>query len=175
MSFEIMPVWKNITPELEAELVEFWLGNKAIGDEKLAVERAKQVVCLARSEQGVIVGVSTVQPRIVPRLRQPMYYYRNFIAADYRGKQLSIPFLLKTKEVLQDYNKALPKPVCIGIIMELENQSLAAHFNQAYWHRVGFTFIGYSPKGLQLRIWYFEGAELFPPAPIRKAAKARAN
>lgn len=175
MSLEIFPVWKNITPELEAELVQFWVSNKAIVDEKLAAERAKQVVCLARSEQGGIIGVSTAQPRIVPRLRQPMYYYRNFIVADYRGKQLSMPFLLKSKQVLQDYNLALPEPVCIGIIMELENQSLAAHFNQAHWHLTGFTFIGYSPKGLHLRVWYFEGVRLFPPAPVKKAVKARSN
>ena len=121
MSLEIIPVWKNITPELEAELVDFWIGNKAIGDEKLAAERAKQVVCLVRSEKGEIVGVSTVQARIVPRLRQPMYYYRNFIVADYRGKQLAAPFLKKTQDVLQEYNLALPKPNCLGIIIELEN------------------------------------------------------
>ena len=173
MSLEIIPVWKNITPELEAELVEFWTSNKAIGDATQAAERAKQVVCLVRSEQGAIVGVSTVQPRIVPRLRQPMYYYRNFIVADYRGKQLAAPFLKKTQDVLQEYNLALPKPNCLGIIIELENTSLAAHRNEAQW-KEGFTFIGYSPKGLHLRVCYFDGVKLFPPAPLKKAAKARA-
>ena len=174
MSLEIIPVWKNVTPELEAELVEFWIKNNAIAEEKDAAERAKQVACIARSEQGAIVGVSTVHPRIVPRLRQPMYYYRNFIAEDFRGKQLAAPFLLKTKEVLQDYNLALSKPLCLGIIIELENKSLAAHRNEAQWNE-GFTFIGYSPKGLHLRVWYFEGVRLFAPAPLKKVAKARRN
>ena len=131
------------------------------------------MVCLVRSEKGEIVGVSTVQARIVPRLRQPMYYYRNFIVADYRGKQLAVPFLKKTQDVLQEYNLALPKPNCLGIIIELENKSLAAHRNEAQW-KEGFTFIGYSPKGLHLRVWYFDGVKLFPPAPLKKAAKARA-
>lgn len=174
MSLEIIPVWKKITPELEAELVQFWLTNKAIGDEKLAAERARQVVCLARSEQGAIIGVSTVQPRIVPRLRQPMYYYRNFIVADYRGRQLAAPFLKKTQDVLQDFNLALPKPNCLGIIIELENKSLAEHRNEAQW-KEGFTFIGYSPKGLHMRVWYFDGVRLPPPAPLKRPARARAN
>ena len=175
MSLEIIPVWKQITPELEAELVQFWISNKAIADEKQAAQRTKQVACLVRSEQGTIVGVSTVHPRIVPRLRQPMYYYRNFIAADFRGQQLAVPFLLKTKEVLQAHNLALPKPLCLGVIIELENKSLAAHRNQAHWSDVGFTFIGYSPKGLHLRVWYFEGVRLFAPAAVKKGAKARSN
>jgi hypothetical protein len=174
VSLEIIPAWKKITPELEAELVKFWIDNKAIVDEKRASERAKQVVCFARNEQGAIVGVSTAHPRIVPRLRQPMYYYRNYIAADFRGQQLAAPFLLKSREVLQEYNLALSKPLCLGIIIELKNQSLAAHRNEAQWSE-GFTFIGYSPKGLHLRISYFDGVRLFAPAPAKKAAAKAAS
>jgi hypothetical protein len=174
MTLEITPVWKQITPELEAELTQFWIDNRAIADDQGAVERARQVVCLARSEQGVIVGVSTAHPRFVPRLRQPMYYYRNFIAADFRGRQLAPAFLLKTKEVLQSYNLALSEPRCLGIIIELENQSLAAHRNEAQW-REGFTFIGYSLRGLPLRVWYFEGARLSAPVLMKQVAEARRN
>jgi len=174
MALEITPVWKQITPELEAELTQFWIDNHAIADEQSASERAGQVVCLARCEQGAIVGVSTAHPRFVPRLRQPMYYYRNFIAADFRGRQLASAFLLKTKEVLQAYQLALPQPRCLGIIIELENQSLAAHRNEAQW-REGFTFIGYSLKGLPLRVWYFEGVRLFSTVHVNPVAKARSN
>lgn len=175
MSLEIIPVWKQITPELKSELVQFWLDHKAIGDATQAAERVQQVVCLVRSESGEIVGVSTAHPRIVPRLRQPMYYYRNFIAEDFRGKQLGLPFLQKSREVLQEFNLAQPKPVCLGIILELENKSLAAHRNEAQWPE-GPTFIGYSPKGLHLRVWYFDGVRLFAPAPLKKAAaRARRN
>ena len=175
MSVEIIPVWKKLTPELEAELVEFWVDNKAIPDKKTAATRTKQAACVARSADGKIVGVSTVHPRIVPRLRQPMYYYRNFIAADFRGKQLAAPFLSKTREVLQEYNASLPKPLCLGVIVELENRALAAHRNQAHWGDVGFTFIGYSPKGLTLRVSYFDGVRLFAPARPAKKAGGRRN
>lgn len=175
MSLEIIPVWKQVTPELEAELVDFWISNKAIADAKQAAIRAQQVACLARAEDGSIAGVSTVVPRMVPRLRQPMFYYRNFIAEAHRGKALALPFLLKTKETLQAFIAAQPNAVCLGIIIELENEGLAAHRNDAHWSDAGFTFIGYSPKGLHLRVWYFEGARLLPPAAIKKAARARRN
>lgn len=170
MSVEISPVWKQVSPELEAELVHFWVKHNAITDEALAGKRAQQVACLARSPQGEIVGVSTAEPRVVPRLRQPMYYYRNFIAADFRGQQLARTFLEKTKEALQAFNLALPKPRCVGIVIELENEALAAHHDLAQW-RSGFTFIGYSPRGFQMRVWYFEGVRLLPPARLRRPAK----
>jgi hypothetical protein len=170
---KVIPVWKKITPELEAELVKFWTSNKAIGEESDATKRAKQVVCIARGDKGEIVGVSTAHPRIVPRLRQPMYYYRNFVAEGARGQKLAPAFLEASKKALQEYNLGLSKPLCLGMIIELENKALAAHRNEAQW-KEGFTFIGYSPKGLTLRVWYFDGVKLFPPAPMKKAAQKRA-
>lgn len=172
MAAKVTQVWKQITPELEQELVEFWTSNKAIGQEKDAAKRAKQVVCIARGDKGEIVGVSTAHPRIVPRLRQPMYYYRNFIAEGARGQQLAPEFLEQSKQALQEYNLGLSKPLCLGMIIELENKGLAAHRNEAQW-KEGFTFIGYSPKGLTLRVWYFDGVRLFAPAPLKRPARQR--
>jgi hypothetical protein len=168
----VSKVWKNITPELEEEIVRFWMDNKAIATDKDAAKRAKQVVCIARDDKGMIAGVSTAHPRIVPRLRQPMYYYRNFIAEGARGQKLAPEFLEMSKQALQEYNLGLSKPLCLGIIIELENKGLAQHRNEAQW-KEGFTFIGYSPKGLTLRVWYFEGVRLFAPARLKKPAAAQ--
>ncbi len=173
MTLEITSVWNKVTPELEAELTAFWLENKAMVDAGKAAGRAAQVVCIARGEDGKLAGVSTAYPRIVPLLRQPMYYYRNYLSKDYRGKELSIPFLQKSREVLQEYCLAMPKPLCIGIILSIENQRLAAHYNSAHWPRTGFTFIGYSADGHQLRVSYFDGVRLHPPAQIKKRAAAQ--
>jgi hypothetical protein len=170
---KVISVWKKITPELEAEILEFWTKNKALGEDKDAASRVKQVVCIAREQNGELVGVSTAHPRIVPRLRQPMYFYRNFIAESARGQKLSPAFLEATKKALQDYNLGLSKPLCLGMIIELENKAIAAHRNEAQW-KEGFTFIGYSPKGLTLRVSYFDGVKLFAPAPLKQAARKRA-
>ena len=172
MAATVSQVWKKVTPELEAELVRFWTSNNAIGAEKDAAARAKQVVCIARDDGGALVGVSTAHPRIVPRLRQPMYYYRNFIAEGVRGQKLGREFLEQSKQALESYNLGLSKPLCLGIIIELENKRLAAEHNEAQW-KEGFTFIGYSPKGLTLRVWYFEGVKLFAPVRVKKQAGVR--
>ena len=174
MSLEITAVWKEVTPELEAELVEFWISNGAIADWQQASERTKRVVCLARSEQGAIVGVSTAHARVVPRLRQPMYSYRSFIAVEFRNEALAAAILVKTKSVLQEFNLALPRPRCLGLIIELQNPALAAHRTEAQWDE-GPVFIGYSPKGLPLRVWYFEGVRLFAPAAVSQPRVARAS
>jgi hypothetical protein len=44
---------------------------------------------------------------------------------------------------------------------------------RAYEPAADSTFIGYSPRGLQLRVSYFEQAQLLPLTPVRNRAGAR--
>ena len=172
MKINIVPVWKQVTPELADELVAFWLENQALGDEASARQRTEQAICVARDENGKLQGVSTGVIRVLPRLRQPMYYYRQYFSREMRGRSQLLPFYLQSKQVLQDYNAALKPAESIGILLELGNGKLAAAYAHAYEKAFDVTFIGYSPSGLELRVSYFENAVLLPPVPVRPAAAA---
>jgi len=69
VKIEIVPVWKQVTPELAQELMAFWRDNKAIGDDAAAAARALQAVCIARDEAGTLCGVGTAVVKVLPRLR----------------------------------------------------------------------------------------------------------
>lgn len=172
---EIIPVWKQVTPELKAELLAMWERNNAVRDPAQAAARAGQAVCVGRDEQGALCAVGTAVIRVLPRLRQPMYYYRQFFAQQMRGQKQTVPFFNEARRILQDYTAKLPAPESLGLLMELENPLLSARYNAAGGAADGTTFIGYSPRGLQLRVSYFEGATLLPPVelPARAAAPMR--
>ena len=172
MKVEFVPVWKQVTPDLAQELMAFWQASKAVVEPGAAATRALQAVCVARDGNGALCGVATAVVKALPRLRQPTYYYRQFFAKALRGQHQELAFFQFAKRVLQDYNAALPKAESLGILLEIENAKIAAAYRRA--HEPGFeaTFIGYSPRGLQLRVSYFDGAELLPPAPVRGPAEA---
>ena len=172
MKINIVPAWKQVTPELADELVAFWLENQALGDEASARQRTEQAICIARDENGKLQGVSTGVIRVLPRLRQPMYYYRQFFARSLRGKHQELPFYRHCKQVLQDYNADLPVAESLGILLEIENSKIAAAYKRAIEPGFDAVFIGYSPRGLELRVSYFENAVLLPPVPVRPAAAA---
>lgn len=172
MKVEIVPVWKQVTPELAQELMAFWQANQAIVEPAAAATRALQAVCIARDEAGALVGIATAVVKILPRLRQPMYYYRQYFAKGLRGHRQELPFYLRAKQVLQDYNASLAQPESLGILLEIENSKIAAAYKRAYEPAFDATFIGYSPRGLQLRVSYFDGAELLAPSPLRRPAAA---
>jgi len=174
MAVEIVPVWKKVGKELEAELAKFWIDHKAMLDASKAAERAAQVVCIAR-DGDKLVGVSTAYPRIVPMLRQPMYYYRNYISHDYRSQGLSIPFIVASFDEIERQEAAKEKADCIGVILSIENQRLTKHYDQAFWWQSKFAYAGISRDNAQLRVRYFEGARLRPPAILKRKAPAKAQ
>lgn len=162
---EFVPVWKNVGENLAAELVDFWVRNKAIVDADKACVRARQAVCVARDADGAVVGVGTAIVQVLPRLRQPLYYYRQFFAPGMRGKRQTVPFFNFARMVLESHNAKLKEPESLGVLLELENAMLASRYVLAYEPFANSTFIGYSRKGLQLRVSYFDGAKLrMPPA-----------
>ena len=178
MKIETLQVWKKVTPALGEELMAFWRSNNAIADDAVAAKRATQAVCIARDEAGAICGVGTAVIKVLPRLRQPMYYYRQYFAPALRGQHQELPFFLQSKQLLQEHNAALAAPESLGLLLELENSKISSAYRHAHEPSYGATFIGYSPRGLQLRVAYFDDAVLQPPTPLRapvSAARATGN
>jgi hypothetical protein len=170
---QVVPVWKQVTPALVDELTRFWLDHNAIANVDKAALRAQQAVVVARDGDGALCGVATAVVRVLPRLRQPLYYYRQFFAPRLRGRYQALTFFRRAKQVLQAYNASLARPESLGLLMELENPQLAAGFRRAFMPQTQSVFIGYSPAGLQLRVSYFDDAMLLPPAALAHVAASR--
>jgi hypothetical protein len=153
MSFEIIPVWKKVDAALKQELKDFWQRHNALKDGAQADMRAEQAVCVGRNADGAICAVGTAVVQVLPRLRQPVYYYRQFFEPAQRGQRQTVPFVKRVCEVLQEWNAGQPAPEAIGVLAELQSKLLAEH---------------YSPRGCPMFVSYFEGAMLKPPAPVRR-------
>ena len=175
MKIEIVPVWKALSPELAAELVAFWRDQNAIQNETAATRRTEQAVCIARDADGALCGVATAVVKVLPRLRQPMYYYRQFFAKAMRGRHQLIPFYQQARQILQDYNASLERPESLGILIETENSKLPSAYKHAHEPAFAATFIGYSPRGTHMYVSYFDGAVLLAPTPLRRPALAARN
>jgi hypothetical protein len=164
MPYQYQTVWKAVSQELAAEITAFWRQEKALPKGADPDGRAQQVVVVMRDADGAIAALSSAVPGVVPRLRQVLYSYRTLCAAGHRGNHTGFAMLQSSQNALLEYNQGLSKPEAIGIYMEIENRMIADHYNEAFWPRTGFSFIGYSPRGLVLRAYYFPGFKLQPPA-----------
>lgn len=160
--------WQHLDPAVGEAIRQFWLREQANVAGAEAIHRLTEVVAHIVDENNNMVAVATVAVKVLPRLGQPMYYYRCFVGKAWRSSKLVRPLLRHTQHVLEKYARAHDFP-CIGILLELENEGFADTLRWATWPGVGFNYIGISPRGLDLRVWYFRGAVLKTPAQMRAA------
>ncbi len=162
MTFTYDAVWKKISAALSDEIIAFWCAENALPGHDNLAKRAQQVVVVMRDGQGKIAAVSTAMLDVIPRLQQPLYYYRTFCAETQRNNRTSIPMMKASQQALLEYNLSLQEPESIGLHIEIENDFISSHYNMAFWPQTGFSFIGYSPRGLVARAYYFPDVALKP-------------
>lgn len=168
--FQFVDSWQRMTPADAQAVQDFWLRENAHVAGNEAARRAHEVAVRILASDGRLVGITTAEPRLIPRLMQPMYYLRGFVGAEWRnGKILRMRMLLqKTVEALETWSRERDFP-CIGVVLELENTGFGKTLQRAYWsngHENGYSYIGRSARGLDMRVRYFIGARLKTPAEI---------
>lgn len=166
---EFVEHWPHGPAAADAEkLVRFWLAENAFSTEADARRRLPEVILHAHDSAGEIAGVCTAAPMVLPRLGEPMYYYRCLIGRRWRSTVLVMSMLKRASFLLEEYAVAHAYP-CIGIVLELENGAFAKALDSPIWPNAqqrGYVYIGKSRDGLDLRIAYFRGAKLTRGAPV---------
>lgn len=151
--------WRALAAADAEAIRAFWLHEGANVEGDNATRRLPEVVVHAIDLTGAITAVATAQAVVVPRLGQPMYYYRHFVGAAWRSGIMSRLLLRHAQRVLEPDARERGFP-CIGILLELENEGFARTLRRAFWPGTNFSYIGRGASGLEQRIWYFRGAHL---------------
>ena len=159
--FRFIVDWPAVTADNAATIRAFWRREGALTDDALMDQRLNQVVLHACSPLGEIAGVCTAVSVTLPRLGQPMYYWRTFIGSAWRATPLVKAMLQRSCAHLEEFSRARDFP-CIGVLLELENERFRERFRKATWWNPPFVYIGRSERGLDLRVRYFKGARLKP-------------
>jgi hypothetical protein len=161
-SFRYVAHWQTDLPDEGEAVLAFWRRENALGDETKAKQRLSEIVLHARNDSDEVAGVCTAVPVTLPRLAQPMYYYRCFIGKDWRNSMLVLNLLNRAFSVLEGYARNHDYP-CIGVVLELENARFGETLREPVWTNTGFIYVGKSGRNLDLRLRYFKGAKLKPP------------
>ena len=158
-AFRYLDTWQTMTDADASAIRAFWLREHANVEGAEAERRVQQTIMRVLNAEGELIAVSTAEPKTIPRLMQPMYYYRCFVGEAWRDRKLARPLLRHSFDALENWSREHDFP-CIGMLLELENTGFARTLQRARWASVDFSFIGRSRRGLDLRVRYFRGAKL---------------
>lgn len=161
-------VWHDKSERLRDEIKRFWRDHKALPPGANVEARVDQVLFVVRGEAGAVAGVSSVQRTYVPRLGDHLYVYRTFIAPELRRGYIAKDLLIASRDFLERYNEGQHADPCLGIFLEVEAESLkygGVTVKRAIWEDSRFVFVGRTPAGAHLRVYYFPGALIEPLRP----------
>lgn len=157
--FDYVTHWQAGDAKKADDVLTFWRQQNAIDDESQAQQRLREVVLDTRTASGEIAAVCTAVPITLPRLAEPMYYYRCFVGTPWRQTRLVYDMMNRAFDTLEDYARANAYP-CIGVLLELENTKFGTALRRPVWPHTKFIYIGKSRRNLDLRVRYFRGAHL---------------
>lgn len=137
-------LWRKHFPKLSADDLD---------------KRARQAVWVIVTPEGTVVGVSTCYKAYIDQLKNDLYVFRCFIDPAFRIPGLPSTLLVRTRDLLEeDFISGKDTSGCIGLITLVENEQIMKTRNEAVWPASKMIFMGNSPKGYPLRVYYFRKA-----------------
>lgn len=165
--YRLERVWPDPSEEAREEVIHFWLAESALPNLETARQRAPQLLVVSRDLHGEVAGVSTAAPVFVPLLGFECFYYRTFIGRAHRAQGLRSTdlfwrILRESYALLNErFHHGIDSGV-LGLYAEIESASMMRVLKQAVWqdHGMNVVYLGSTQDGRQLRVWYFEDAEV---------------
>ena len=165
--YRLQTVWPAPTVAVRDEVVNFWLAEGALPDRLLAEARAPELLVVAQTPKGQVAGVSTAVRTFVPQLGFECFFYRTFVGQAHRTRGLRSTELvhkigLHSFQCLNERFRQGYDPGVLGLYAEIENTSLMRVRNELVWQDSGMNavYIGRTPDGRHIRVWYFDGARI---------------
>lgn len=153
-------LWRKSDSPYHAGVRLMWENNFIKFTQQQANARLSQLVFAVRTEDGKVIGVSTAHKVYVGQLKNHLYSFRCFLDPGYRIPGLMSTLVVKTRDWLEEIHQTdgSEKDRCIGLITLVENERIMKYRNEAIWPASKMVYIGNSPKGLHIRVYYFKKA-----------------
>ena len=112
-----------------------------------------------------MVGVSTAVIQHLPFLRLTLAMFRCAVSPDLRSHHVATETTLRSRDLLETWAAAHPEEAVMGVGIVVQSRLLVESDRHAVWPNTKFSFIGYTPGGYQMRVYWFAHAtvsDFFP-------------
>jgi GNAT superfamily N-acetyltransferase len=155
-------VWRRDDAKVAADVIAFWRRLEALPPGIAPEERVKEL-CTVAYRGGELIGVSTMVLDILPQLKARFGFFRCMVAPDHRRQGLAYRFGVHCRNLLAEWSKRNPQEKVLGMATIVESSALDEFGKAPVWQSPGvngLALIGYTAKGRQIRVSWFEHARL---------------
>lgn len=147
-------------PILKDKVLNFWISEGCMS-EKEAHSRLKEVLAAVLDDDNNVIGVCSGKPYFVEQLKDWFIYYRAYTKPEYRNLDIT-KFLLNS--VIQFMNKSEIRKIegidVKGVYIVFESEILNKFVKKFVASESKLTLIGWNEKDQQIRVAYFDDAQM---------------
>jgi hypothetical protein len=154
-------VWHRDVPEVRRQAIAIWKQSPAI-DASSMEERARQIVFVAKNNNGQVVAITTAYKAYVKQFRNFFYMYRCLVVREYSLPGIETKLTILTRDFLESIFKA-DKDQIIGMMAIVQHPKLKA-IKKAVWPSTKLTYLGNTAEGHHIRVFYFPNVSISAPA-----------
>jgi hypothetical protein len=155
----------RLDPELAERLVSFWTSHGVLSEPD-ARQRLDEVVCVRFDANDRIVGVNSAYAATAPLVGRPAWIYRRFLGPE-ADEQADRQMLATAHAALEEEFAGRPGEP-LGVCVLVADRRMIERRPEAVWPvgddepkpGEGFLFAGYTDRGVQVRISWFDGARI---------------
>ncbi len=154
--------WDTIDPKLRQDAKAFWLRE---GVTPAFIEQRINELCAVAYHGDDPVAVATAEITYVASLRNKFFNYRCMVGSHFRQHNMAWKISAYCFKLLQDWSVAHPDEKVLGLMLYIETDKFAVPQRKPVRDDFGMSliFVGYAPDGRQVRIVWFDHAELDEP------------
>lgn len=156
---EMRTVWKKSDADVETDAKALWRRLSVLPEGVDADLRIDEMVCAAYVE-GALAAVATAFVREVEFLRHRFAMLRGLVAPEYRRHNVGRRVLAHSFIVLDRWSREHPEEAVMGVAGVLQSPILAEKATMASSPIGGFTLAGYTDRGEQIRVAWFDHARI---------------
>jgi hypothetical protein len=153
------PAWRRTDAAIERDALAFWDANNLMPKNAAPADRLREL-CSAAYEGERMIAVSTAKLTDVAFLKSRIAMWRCAIAPDRRGQHLSTEMGRFSREVLEQWARENQGERVMGMGTTIQTANLDEKKKRPIWKASGLVFVGYSAQGQQVRVAWFDHAEV---------------
>jgi hypothetical protein len=151
-------VWQRVDADVRAHACALWRETDAVPEQER--DKRAESLCVVAYEGADLVGVSTVFLATMDAVRSRVGFLRVLVAKGRRGEHLATELAGRCVEVLKAWSLDHPDEMLKGMAAVIQSPELSEKCRDPVWPRTGLTVIGYTPRGEQIRLVWFDHARL---------------
>jgi hypothetical protein len=152
--YELHVAWRQDNAQFEADAAAFWERLSLLPKGADPAIRAKELAAVAYQD-GKLVAVSTLAVGRIEQLRAKVAMLRAATDPEHRRSHLANALSIFTREVIESWSRDNPEARIAGMGAVIESENLKGREKEPVWPTTKMVLIGYTPKGQQLRLYWF--------------------